>query len=285
LQVGEIFERVAMDFVGPLPKTRRGNVYIIVATEALTRWPLAVAVPKANSTTVAKFLYNDIVLQFGAPATLLTDRGTHFFNRVVEKLTTMMQIRHVKTTWYHPQTNGLTERFNGTLCKALAKCAEDIGDDWDEFIPAVLFAYRVRTQTTSKHSPFFLMYGVEARVPPVIEKFHEQFVPRDEQLIELQQERKKLHRKRQTKTSRFRVGDHVWIKKVATGNKLEPRFAGPLQIQAVGPNDTYRVVDANGYEYETMVAGDRLKKRTTEHTSDRPAVPNKGGGAVVPIVN
>jgi transposase InsO family protein len=176
LQVGQLFKRIAMDFVGPLPNTDTRNQYILLATEALTRWPLAKVTPTADAGTIAKFLYEDIVLQFGAPTTLLTDRGTHFLNRVVDHLVEIMETQHLKTMGYHPQTNGLTERFNGTLCKALAKCAYVMGKNWDLFVPTILFAYQVRKQTTTGQSPFMMMYGVEPHVPGLFQTALERFL-------------------------------------------------------------------------------------------------------------
>src|SRR5271168_4342126 len=131
IPVENVFERIALDFVGPLPESHSGNQYIIVATEALTRWPIAQAVPTADAKTAARFLYDQIVLQFGPPETILTDQGTHFLNKTMERLTDYMGTRHLRTTPYHPQTNGMTERFNGTLCKALAKLAMYDQREWD----------------------------------------------------------------------------------------------------------------------------------------------------------
>ncbi len=194
MQVGQVFERVALDFVGPLPETEAGNKYILVATEAMTRWPIARASPSADAETAANFLYQDVILQFGAPATILTDRGTHFLNNMMQTLTDVLEIRHNKTTGYHPQTNGLTERFNGTLCRALAKCAYETGVDWDCFIPTILFAYRVRKQSTTKQSPFFLMYGIEPKIPTLLQTTLDAFTSREDQLQILNKKRHTLIR-------------------------------------------------------------------------------------------
>ena len=143
----------------PLPTTTSGNSYIIVATEALTRWPIAKAVPSADADEAAKFFYEEIVLQFGPPDTILTDRGTHFLNLTMERITEHLETHHLRTTAYHPQANGMTERFNGTLCTMLSKISERNIDDWDLYIPAALYAYRIRTHTALGKSPFEAMYG------------------------------------------------------------------------------------------------------------------------------
>src|SRR5208282_5380963 len=76
-----------------------------------------------------------------------------------------LQVHHLRTTAYHPQANGMTERFNGTLCTALAKLSEGNTDDWDVYIPAVLYAYRIRTHTALGKSPFEALYGQTPKLP------------------------------------------------------------------------------------------------------------------------
>ena len=76
-----------------------------------------------------------------------------------------MTIKHRLSSAYHPQTNGLTERFNKTLCTTLAKYVSDYGDSWDTFLESALFAYRTTTNHTTKYTPFKLLYGHEAKVP------------------------------------------------------------------------------------------------------------------------
>src|SRR2546430_17379755 len=118
------FYQIGIDFVGPLPLTSNGNKYIIVAMDYLTKWPEAQAVPNANAETTANFLYETIISRHGCPQKILSDRGAHFTNQMIEKLMKKFQIKHLFSTPYHPQTNGLVERFNRTLCESLAKLGE-----------------------------------------------------------------------------------------------------------------------------------------------------------------
>src|SRR5215213_199202 len=121
ISVGKAFERIGIDIVGPLSITSKGNRYIIVATDYLTKWPEARAIQNIQAETVAQFIYEDIICRHGTPNELLSDRGTSFVNSTVKALCEVMEINHVLTTSYHPQTNGLTERFNKTLCETIAK--------------------------------------------------------------------------------------------------------------------------------------------------------------------
>ena len=124
IEVGEPFERIGIDFVGPLEKTRRRNRYILVVTDYLTKWPEAKAMKDATATNVVKFIYEVIICRHRCPKIILSDRGIHFRNKLVEELCEKFEIKQKLSASYHPQTNGLVERFNCTLCESLAKVSE-----------------------------------------------------------------------------------------------------------------------------------------------------------------
>jgi Integrase zinc binding domain/Integrase core domain len=158
------FYQIGIDFVGPLPRTQNGNRYIIVAMDYLTKWPEARPVPVSTAEETEKFIYEDIICQHGCPRIILTDRGAHFNNQLIQGLSERFKIKHLFSTPYHPQTNGLVERFNRTLCESLAKLVEH-SDEWDKYVKPVLFAYRTSKQSTTKITPFYLTYGREAVFP------------------------------------------------------------------------------------------------------------------------
>jgi hypothetical protein len=163
IKVREPFYQVGIDFVGPLPVTELGNKYIIVAIDYFTKWVEAKAVRVDNAEEVAIFIYEDIICRHGCLQRILSDRGSHFNNKIIEELMKNFEIRHGFSTSYHPKTNGLVERFNKTLCESLAKLKGN--KDWDRKIAPVLFAYRNKRQESTKIKPFYLTYGREARLP------------------------------------------------------------------------------------------------------------------------
>src|SRR6266542_260491 len=118
------FQRIGIDIVGPLTITRRGNRYIVTAMDYFTKWPIAKALKEATAKAVSKFIYQKIICEHGCPEVLQSDRGTHFVNRIIEDLTEKFRIKYRLSSPYHPQTNGLVERFNQTLCEKLAKLSE-----------------------------------------------------------------------------------------------------------------------------------------------------------------
>lgn len=94
--------------------------YIVVATEYLTKWADAKAVKTDMATHAATVMYENIISRFGCPKILVSHRGTHFLNSLIQEMTDRFHIDHKMTTPYHPQTNGQTERFNGTLMSIFA---------------------------------------------------------------------------------------------------------------------------------------------------------------------
>ena len=115
--------------------------YIVVATEYLIKWAEAKAVKTDTAAHAATFMYKNIISRFRCPNILVSDRGTHFLNDLIWEMTDRFQIDHRKTTPYHPQTNGQTERVNETLVSILRKTVIDSKWDWDVKLTATLWVY------------------------------------------------------------------------------------------------------------------------------------------------
>jgi len=109
IRVGQPYDRVGIDLVGPLPPTKNGNRYIIVMTEYLTKWPEAKPIPSKTAETIAFHFYEEMICRHGCPKELLSDQGTEFCNQIVNSLCQLHGIRHTLSSAYHPQTNGLVE--------------------------------------------------------------------------------------------------------------------------------------------------------------------------------
>lgn len=127
---GDPFSMVGLDLVGPLQETKKGNKYIAVLTDYLTKYVEVKALPSKNAEEICEFII-EVVCRHGCIKTLITDQGREYCNALNEELCQMLGIEHRVSAPYHPQTNGLTERFNQTLCSALAKYVNEKQDDWD----------------------------------------------------------------------------------------------------------------------------------------------------------
>ncbi|UYV82801.1 hypothetical protein LAZ67_22000913, partial [Cordylochernes scorpioides] len=155
------FERIGIDFVGPLPSTKNRKKWIIVLTDYYTRYAETKAVSEATVKEVSKFLVEDIFLRHGAPQYLISDRGSQFTSNLMKEVMKTCKIKHCFTTSYHPQTNGLTERLNRTLINMLSMYVNTDQKNWDEILPVITHAYNTTIQETTGYSPFFLMFGRE----------------------------------------------------------------------------------------------------------------------------
>uniref|UniRef100_A0A8C5QAC5 Gypsy retrotransposon integrase-like protein 1 n=1 Tax=Leptobrachium leishanense TaxID=445787 RepID=A0A8C5QAC5_9ANUR len=151
--VGEPFRRVAVDLVGPLAvPSPTGKKYILTIVDYATRYPEAVALWDIHAETVAGALLQ-IFSRVGFPKEILSDQGTQFTAEVTEQLWRLCGIKPLYSSPYHPQTNGLCERFNGTL-KQLLRTFTMSHKDWERHLPHLLFAYREVPQEATGFSPF-----------------------------------------------------------------------------------------------------------------------------------
>lgn len=153
------WERVAVDAIGPLPTSKAGNSYALVFVDHLSRWPEVIAVPNIQASTTVEALKNLVVKTHGAPAVLLSDRGSNFMSGLMKEYCKTMGIEQIHTTAYHPQTNGMCERFNGTFKKMISRLAIEDPCDWDSFIPEALYAYRTSVHKTTGVTPYEMVYG------------------------------------------------------------------------------------------------------------------------------
>src|ERR1044072_5707482 len=229
-----------MMYLFPLPETAQGNIYIITAIDYFTRWPEARAVPQTNAQNATKFIYEELICRHGTINIIHSDQGTHFVNETINDLMKRFDMKHHKITAYHPQANGLVEKFNETLKKTLAKLVEE-SNQWDDLIPPALFAYRSSPIESIGVPPAFLEYGRTMRYPMVqlpgetiwqrvkhlIDKF-----PLDQQQIR----QRLLHKQNQMKqrygiqqSYQFKLGEQVLLKKetfTPWKRGLEPKWEG-----------------------------------------------------------
>lgn len=158
IPVTKVWHRVGIDLVGPLPVTEAGNKYIITLSDYFSKWPEAAPLPSKEASGVAKFLF-DTFCRHGWPKIVQSDQGREFINEINACFFELTNIKHCISSAYHPQTNGLDERFNQTLMNTLKKVVDTNNSDWDLHIPSALYAYRVSRQASLKFSPFFIMYN------------------------------------------------------------------------------------------------------------------------------
>ena len=165
VEVGHRWERVAMDLLDMSVTTARGNRYVLVMVDCFSRWTEACPLPDKTAHSVADAFFNQVVCRFGMPSVIHSDQGREFENKIMQELCILCGSHKTRTTPYHPESDGMVERFNRTLLMMLAMFAGKNRDDWDDLLPAVMMAYRSSVHESTGFSPYRLMFGEECTLP------------------------------------------------------------------------------------------------------------------------
>ena len=268
IPVGGPFHRVAVDIL-QLPITSSGNRYVAVFMDYLTKWPEAFAIPDQKAETIAKLFVEQIICRHGIPEELLSDRGTNFLSTLIQEICQVLNVKKINTSGYHPQTDGLVEKFNSTLIQMIAKSCSVSHRDWDAHLPYLLFAYRVSAQASTRESPFFLVYGRDARLPtetvlsyqrnPYMVDVNDYKTELLSSLsvawklaadnIRVAQSRQKKYYDRSTEDVKLTVGDRVMVympsELQGEEHKLKRPFHGPYRVLSITEtNAEVRLVDS-----------------------------------------
>jgi transposase InsO family protein len=245
------FEMVCFDLLGPFPRTVDGNVYVGVFVDRFTRWVELTGMPDARAHTAARAFVDVVVCRHGCPRALLTDRGSNFTSQLFREVCRLLRVNKIFTTAYHPETDGPPERLNRFIVSALYSLVADDQTDWDEFLPAIAFAYRSCVIEGLGFSPFEMTYGRKPALPtdvlygsPPKVRIHQAKYKLDlfENMRRVHQEavrnqsisdaRKKEYFDASHSDVRFEVGDLALLYTPAAqtpglSRKLLPKFSGP----------------------------------------------------------
>ena len=241
------FSKVAVDFVGPLPRTLSNNAYILHFHDLYSGWMMCFATPDSTSDTACSILINEVLTQHSHILCLLTDNGKHFTSHQMEKTLAALNIKHIKTSFYSPQSNGAAERSHQTLMNVLSKKIKDNPEIWDLYLNSAVAAINMSVHESSKFSPFFLLYNRDPVLPIdsilksrerytgdevhklALEKQHESFMLVHKHLREA---KKKSARRfdENADDAHFKVGDPVYVKNHTRKSKMDNYASGFYRI-------------------------------------------------------
>ncbi|GJV44224.1 reverse transcriptase domain-containing protein [Tanacetum coccineum] len=283
IQVCEIFDVWGIDFMGPFPSSR-GNKYILVAVDYLSKWVEAKALPTNDARVVCKFL-KSLFARFGAPRAIISDRGTHFCNDQFAKVMLKYGVTHRLSTAYHPQTSGQVEVSNRGLKRILERTIGENRASWSDKLDDALWAFRTAYKTPIGCTPYKLVYGKACHLPIELEHKaywvlkHANFdlvTAGDHQKVQLnelnelrdhayensliyKEKTKRIHDSK-IKNRVFNVGDRVLLfnsrLKIFLG-KLKTRWSGPFTVTQVFPYGTIELSQNSRPNFK--VNGHRLK--------------------------
>nr|GEZ96623.1 reverse transcriptase domain-containing protein [Tanacetum cinerariifolium] len=268
IQICEIFDVWGIDFMGSFPSSK-GNKYILVAVDYLSKWVKAKALLINDARVVVKFL-KSLFSRFDTPKAIISDRGTHFCNDKFSRVVAKYGVTHRLSTAYHPQTSGQVEVTNRELKRILERMVGENRAMWSDKLEDALWAFRTAYKTSIGCTPYCLVYGKACHLPHEIEHKaywalkHTNFDlktagdHRKLQLNELSELRnqayknsliykertKKLHDDK-IKNRIFNVGDQVLLfnsrLKIFSG-KLKSRWSGPFTIFEIYPYGTAKLI-------------------------------------------
>ena len=244
----EPFSRILIDCVGPLPRTKSGNEYLLTIMCTSTRFPETVPLRNIKTKSIVKALIKFFTF-VGLPKSVQSDQGSNFMSGIFQQVMHELGIKQYRSSAYHPESQGALERFHQTLKNMIRSYCFDTKKDWDEGIHLLLFAVRESVQESLGFSPFELVFGHSVRGP--LKLLKEKFLSNDETPLNLLQYvsdfRNRLSRacevaRSNLKTSqgkmKARYDNHVIDRKFKPGDKvlaLLPIPCRPLQARYFGP--------------------------------------------------
>ena len=161
----DIFQIRGMDCWGPTTTFLSGNRYVSVITNRLSGYAFAKASPTNTAQVTARILMEEITLVHGSPDIIITDKGPHLKNELMQALSHLVGCKNIFSTPYYPQTNGQTERWNSTFITQIAKYCNIDQNNWDTFLPSLVYAYNNGIHSSTGFTPYQLAVGRRPRHP------------------------------------------------------------------------------------------------------------------------
>ena len=168
IEATQPLELVHLDYLQIEPS--KGNIEnVLIVTDHFTRYAQAYPSKTQTALATAKLLWNNFIIHYGFPIKTISDQGRNFESELLANLCEVAGVQKLRTTPYHPQTNGQHERFNSTLLNMLGTLTPAQKKDWKTYVPAMVHAYNCTRNTATGYSPYYLLFGREPRLPIDVE--------------------------------------------------------------------------------------------------------------------
>ena len=258
-----------MDVIGPLKKTKIGNQYILFIHDELTKFLILVPLKTQQTQSIWNALLNHYIYIFSAPKRILTNRGQSFISELMQRYEEAFRIKHIKTTSFHPQSNGSLKRTHAVISDTLKAIQNDNETEWDQNLKFVCIAYNTMVHDATGYNPFELTFGHKANLLSTTyqnpqrtyadevsfrkREWDAKLLKARETLMKSKQRYQRDQRKKIIKPrSIFREGDLILVHNDHKEHKLDIEWLGPYTIEKVKTpyyeimvNDSIRKIHGN----------------------------------------
>ena len=266
------FDIIHIDIVGPLPPSH-GFTYLLTCVDRFTRWPEAIPLSSITTEAIAQAFLSGWISRFGVPSTIITDRGRQFESQLWNNLLSMIGCKRSRTTSYHPQTNGMVERFHRHLKSAIK--AQPNPNAWMDTLPLILLGIRTSLKQDINSTAAEMVYGTTLRLPG--EFIHSSSSTSLSDTSEFLTQLKTHFRTLQPILPRLQLphssiphalstATHVFVRHDAVKKPLQPPYDGPYLV--IKRTDKHFTLNINGRN--DTVSIDRLKPAHIDHTHPPP---------------
>ena len=279
LSIHRLMERIGIDLAFGLPITNEGFNGVIVIIEYLSKYPYAMPIKTKTAEEISEHIFMFISM-FGPPEEMMHDQGKEFVNSICNELVRNIGTENLVTSSYHPRTNGLCEKENQTLLRALRKHADKNPLEWHKWLPYCLMAYRDTVHSTTGFTPYELLFGrpmnkfvnyiidekqvqqseITNRLTEIKSLF-EETIPQAITNIEKSQITQKQTQERRAviQIKPLKLNDEVYIEVKKLHPKMSPDYVGPYFIDGITKHQNYWLRNTENVRMKGALPLSRLK--------------------------
>lgn len=279
------FEKIYIDFVGECnPNSSEGHKYIMTMTCDLTKYLIAIPVKDCTALTAARTIVENVCLVFNIPEIMVSDNGPAFIAETFKQMANTLEIKHIQTTPYHPQSNGGVERYHRTMGEYLRSFVSGEPTNWHSLLPFFTFSYNSTVHTSTGFSPHSLVFGYDIEIPTSVGRSRPNYnygsykqelqyqlknaQKRAKEMIEKRKmENKKKYDTENHKILELKRNDLVLLLKDTKKGKFDQKYSGPFRVEEI---ISPAVTKIRIHKKSAIVHNDKLRKCKADYGDKKP---------------